>query len=93
MMIGAADEAEFLAGDGEDEVGLLLGDELALGLRAGEQAATEQTPVGIGDQRLLDVVADARGVHRAVLEELGEPRFLIRLEQVELQDGGAEADA
>ena len=33
-----ADEAELLARDGEDEVGLLLGDELAGGLGAVEEA-------------------------------------------------------
>ena len=54
-----AQEAEFLAGDGEDEVGLLLGDELPGGLGAVEEARAGQPAAADGDARLVGVVADA----------------------------------
>ena len=63
-----ADQAELLAGDGEDEVGVLLGDEAGPGLRALEQSLAEQAAVADRDARLLDVVAGAARVERRVDE-------------------------
>ena len=63
-----ADEAELLPRDREDEVGLLLGDEAALGLRAVEQALAGQPAGADRDARLLGVVADAARVERRVGE-------------------------
>ena len=60
------DETELLAGDGEDEVGLLLGHEAGAGLGAVEQALAEHAAVADGDARLLGVVAGAERVERGV---------------------------
>ena len=48
-----ADQAELLPRDGEDEVGLLLGDEGAVGLRPLEQALAEEPTRADGDAGLL----------------------------------------
>ena len=52
-----ADQAELLAGDGEDEVGVLLGHEARTGLRAVEETLPEQAAVADRDPRLGRVVA------------------------------------
>ena len=59
-----ADQAELLAGDGEDEVGVLLGHEARAGLRAVEEPLAEQPAVADRDPGLLDVVAGAARVER-----------------------------
>ena len=59
MIAARADEAELLPGDAEHEVGLLLGHERAVGLRAVEQAGAEQVPVRDRDVGLVDVVGRA----------------------------------
>src|SRR5690606_9878992 len=82
----AADEAEFLPGDGEDEVGLLLGHELAGGLGAVEEAGAGQSAGADGDAGLVGVVADACGVELGVGEG-GEPVDLVLVEDAELPDG------
>ena len=59
-----AEQAELLAGDREDEVGVLLGHEPRARLRAVEQPLAEQPAVADGDPGLLDVVAGAARVER-----------------------------
>lgn len=81
----AAEEAEFLARDGEDEVGLLLGDELAGGLGAVEEARSGESAGADRDACLVGVVADARRVERGVGEG-GEAGDLVLVEQAELPD-------
>ena len=76
-----ADQAELLAGDGEDEVGVLLGHEAGLGLRAVEEALAEEAAVADRDPGLLGVVAGAARVEVGVREGQ-EPVDLVRLEQV-----------
>ena len=71
----AADEAELLAGHRVDEVGLLLGNVPAVGLRTAEQAASEQATVGDRDVRLRDVVGGALGV----VGRMGERRDALDL--------------
>ena len=58
------DQAELLAGHGEDEVGVLLGHEAGPGLRAVEQTLAEDPAVADRDPRLLGVVAGAARVER-----------------------------
>ena len=70
MISAAADQPELLAGDREDEVGLLLGHEAAVGLRPVEQPGAEQAAVGDGDVRLGDVVGRALHVVVRVGERL-----------------------
>ena len=48
-----ADQAELLPGDGEDEVGVLLGHEAGPGLRAVEEALAEEAAVADRDAGLL----------------------------------------
>ena len=87
---GRADQAELLAGDREDEVGVLLGHEARLGLRAVEEALPEQSAVADRDPRLRGVVAGAARVVGRI-EERGEPVQLVALEHPELDgaDRGA----
>ena len=61
-------QAELLARDGEDEVGVLLGHEAGAGLRAVEEALAEEPAVADGDARLLGVVAGAPRVEPGVGE-------------------------
>ena len=68
MRSAGAEQAELLAGDGEHEVGLLLGHEAGPGLRAVEQSLAEQAAVADRDPGLLDVVAGAARVERGVDE-------------------------
>ena len=75
-----ADQAELLAGDGEDEVGVLLGHEAGPGLRAVEEPLAEQPAVADRDPRLLGVVAGAARVEVGVGERQ-EPVDLVVLEQ------------
>ena len=63
-----ADQAELLARDGEDEVGVLLGHEAGAGLRAVEEALAEEPAVADRDPGLLDVVAGAARVEVGVGE-------------------------
>ena len=65
---GGADEAEFLARDGEDEVGLDRGDEVAAGERAVEQALAVQAAGADRDLGLEAVVAGAGQVLGGVQE-------------------------
>ena len=76
-----ADQAELLAGDGEDEVGVLLGHEAGPGLRAVEQPLAEQAAVADRDPGLLGVVAGAARVEVGVGEGQ-EPVDLVGLQQV-----------
>ena len=77
MIAAGADEAELLAGDREDEVGLLLGDELAVGLGALEEPLAGQTAGADRDPGLVDVVAAPRGSSVRVGERR-EPVDLVR---------------
>ena len=63
-----AEQAELLARDGEDEVGVLLGHEAGPGLRAVEEPLAEEAAVADRDPRLLDVVAGAARVEVGVGE-------------------------
>ena len=80
-----ADEAQLLTRDGEDEVGLLLGHELAGGLGAVEEALAAEAAGADGDAGLVGVVADARRVERRVGEG-GEAVDLVLVEDAELPD-------
>ena len=80
-----AEEAEFLARDGEDEVGLLLGHELAGGLGALEEPGAGESAGADRDARLVGVVADARRVECRVGEG-GEAVDLVLVEHAELPD-------
>ena len=73
------DEPELLPRDGEDEVGLLLGDERRPCLRAVEQPLAEDPAVADRDARLLGVVAGAARVECRVREG-HEPVELVVLE-------------
>jgi hypothetical protein len=55
----AADEAELLGQGGEDEVGLLFGQEVQLALRAQAKALAQKAAGAQGDLGLQDVVAVA----------------------------------
>ena len=68
MMRRRPDQAELLARDREDEVGVLLGHEARLRLRAVEQALPEQPAVADRDPGLRGVVAGAARVERRVEE-------------------------
>ena len=74
-----ADQAELLARDGEDEVGVLLGHEARAGLGAVEEPLAEEPAVADRDPRLLDVVAGAARVEVGVGEG-EEPVDLVLLE-------------
>ena len=78
-----AEQPELLPRDGEDEVGLLLGDEAPGGLGALEQALAEQPAGADGDARLVGVVADAARVELGVGEG-GEPVDLVVVEHADL---------
>ena len=84
-MTARADEAELLARDGEDEVGLDRGDEVAAGERAVEQALAVQAAGADRDLGLEAVVAGAGQVLGGV-QERGQPGQLVPLEQVHLGD-------
>ena len=62
------DQAELLAGDGEDEVGVLLGHEARPRLRAVEESLAEEPTVADRDPRLLDVVAGAARIEAGIGE-------------------------
>ena len=75
-----SDEAELLPRHREDEVGLLEGDEAALGLAPGEEALPREAARADGDAHLPGLVADALRVERRVEEGL-EPVALVGREQ------------
>ncbi len=71
-----ADEAKFLAGDGEDEVGVLHGQEVKLTLGAVVPALSHQPAVADRDLALVDVVQHRRdGVMHTWIGDLGELFF------------------
>src|SRR5690242_10604052 len=79
-------ETELLPGDREDEVGVLLGDEVAGRQRAVEQAVAEQPARADRDLGLGGAVPGALRV-RGRVEERGQPAQLVGLEQVQLERG------
>ena len=78
MSTRGADQAELLPRDREDEVGVLLGHEAGLGLRAVEQALAEDAAVADRDPGLGGVVAGAARVEVGVGER-HEPVELVVL--------------
>ena len=82
-----ADEAEFLAGHGEDEVGLLGRDEVARHQLAVEQALAEHPARADRDLGLGRVVAGPGQVGGRV-QEGGEPGQLVGLQQVQAAGRG-----
>ena len=82
-----ADEAELLAGHGEDEVGLLRRDEVARHQLAVEQALAEHAAGADRDLGLGRVVAGPGQVGGRV-QERGKPGELVILEQVQAAGGG-----
>src|SRR5260221_4319016 len=58
----AADETELLGQHGEDEVGLLLGQEVEMALRAVQEALAEEPARAERDLRLQDVIAGAERI-------------------------------
>ena len=79
IRIAGADQAELLAGHGEDEVGVLLGHEAGARLRAVEEPLAEQPAVADRDPGLLDVVAGTARVEVGVGEG-EEPVDLVLLQ-------------
>lgn len=82
---GAGLEASFLPDHREDEVGLLLGDEPAAGLRAVQVSGAGQPAGPDRDLGLAQLVADTEA-RRLRVGEGGEPLLLVGLEQVQLED-------
>lgn len=76
---GGAQEAFLLAHGAEDEVRVLLGDILQLGLRAVEEALARQAARADGYLGLVDVVARAAGVFFQAQEHL-DAHLLVALE-------------
>ncbi len=89
-----AQQAELLGQHGEDEVGLLLGQEVEVALRALQEAAAGDAAGAERDLRLQDVVAGAQRV--AVRVEEGQHAALLVVVQQELpgqRDRGEAEDA
>ena len=82
----AAHEPELLPHRGEDEVGVLLGHEPALGLGPLLEALAGDPPVGDGLFRLFLVVGGALAGAALGVEERGEPVELVLLQQAEADD-------
>src|SRR5215218_3862827 len=81
-----AGEAELLADHGEDEVGLLLGNVLEVGLGAVQVALAGDAARADGDQGLPRVVGEASStVVGAGVDERGQPLLLVLAEHVELE--------
>src|SRR5215217_902037 len=81
-----AGEAELLADHGEDEVGLLLGHVLEVGLGAAQVALAADPAGADGDQGLPRVVGEASStVVGARVDERGQALLLVLAEHVELE--------
>src|SRR5450756_740722 len=79
------EETVALAEDGEDEVGVVLGQKVERGLR-GHVAAPRQSPGADGDHRLDDVITAPRGVVPRI-DEHKEAVDLVLLDEVDAGQG------
>src|SRR3954452_17346507 len=86
------DEAELLPRDGEHEVGVLLGDEPALGLRPLEKPLALHASGSDRDPGLAELIADALGVHRRV-DDHREPVLLVLVQRTRVHDAAHTDDA
>ena len=81
------EEPVALADHGEDEVGVVLGQEVERGLRR-HVAAPRERPGADGDHRLDDVVAAPLGIVAGV-EEDEQPVDLVLLDEMDAGHGAA----
>ena len=81
MIAAPPTKPELLPRDGEDEVGLLLGDELPVGLAALEQPLAEQPAGADRDPGLRRCCSRRPGGSLVRVRERGEPGHLVGLEQ------------
>ena len=78
---GAADETFLLAHGAEDEVGVLLGDVLQLGLRAVEESLSLQSAGTDGNLCLDDIISGAAGIVLQSQKD-ADARLLVRFQNV-----------